>query len=338
MRSFSTVMFRKGKFRSLLSGRVPCWVRRGVLGALLAVLLTATGTWAAAPTVRVLATTYPVYLLTRAVTRNSPDIQVDLLIPAQTGCPHDYALSPGDMRKLTQARVVVMNGLGMEAFLQKALPTDGSIAVIDSGKGVDVIKEAAEDAHAHEPEDDGHAHEGHGHDHGGVNPHAFSSPRQAAVMVRNIGQGLAKAAPEAAANCPATADAYAARLEALGERLAAVGAHAARKNVIALHDGMAYLLRDAGLNLVAVIQEDEESQPSAARLLELVRIIKKTGPVALVSEPQYSEKPVRTLSEETGVPVARLDPLASGPLDAPLSYYETVMDANSRILGTHFDK
>lgn len=335
MRSLSTVVFRKTKRRGSLLGQLPGMLPCILLAGLLAALLTAGGARAAAPSVRVLATTYPVYLLTRAVAQNSPDIQVDLLIPAQTGCPHDYALSPGDMQKLSRAHIVVMNGLGMEAFLQKALPANGSLAVIDSSAGVNVIREAAEgDDHAHES----HAHEGHGHDHGGVNPHAFSSPLQAAVMARNIGRGLAKAAPEAAANCPDTANAYAARLAALGQRFAAVGAHAARKNVIALHDGMAYLLRDAGLNLVAVIQEDEEAQPSAARLLELVRSIKKTAPVALVSEPQYSDKPVRTLSEETGVPVVRLDPLASGPLDAPLGYYETVMDTNLRSLENCFDK
>jgi len=329
MRSFSISLFHKQKCVGLLLG---------CLLALLAVLPAASNAWAAAPSVRVLATTYPVYLLTRAVTKNSPEIQVDLLIPAKTGCPHDYALSPGDMRKLSQAHIVVMNGLGLEAFLQKSLPTGGNLAVIDSSAGVNVIREAGEDAHEHGADGGGHEHADHGHDHGGVNPHAFSSPLQAAVMVRNIGRGLAKAAPEAAASCPATADAYAVRLEALGSRFAAVGAHAARKNVIALHDGMAYLLRDAGLNLVAVIQEDEEAQPSAARLLELVRVIKETGPVALVSEPQYSEKPVRTLSAETGVPVVQLDPLASGPVDAPLEYYETVMDNNCRILGNYFDK
>jgi len=88
-------------------------------GALLATMFAVTGAAAAEPKVRVLATTYPVYLLTRAVAQSSPDVQVDLLIPAQTGCPHDYALTPKDMQKLSQARIVVINGLGLEAFLEK---------------------------------------------------------------------------------------------------------------------------------------------------------------------------------------------------------------------------
>ena len=350
MRNCISVLFRKGKHHGL-----------ALLCMLLAAAFAATGALAAEPKVRVLATTYPVYLLTRAVAQTSPDVQVDLLIPAQTGCPHDYALTPKDMQKLSKANVVIINGLGLEAFLEKPLAAAGKkIAVIDSSKGVNAIveehdedhdadlgkadaahkddhsPEAAAKGHEHDQEH-GHAHE-HGHDHGGLNPHSFSSPLQAAVMARNIGRGLAEAAPVAAKNCPQAADAYAAKLEALGQRLAAVGAKAANKNVVALHDGMAYLVRDAGLNLVDVIQEDEEAQPSAARLLELVKKIKESKPVVLIGEPQYSDKPVLALAAETGVPAVQLDPLASGPSGAPLDYYETVMSKNLDTLEKYFVK
>ena len=244
------------------------------------------------------------------------------------------------MQKLAQANIVVINGLGLEAFLEKPLASAGKkIAIIDSSAGVNAIVEEHDSArHAdHDKADAGHS-DRHGHDHGGVNPHAFSSPLQAAIMTRNIGRGLAAAAPDAAKNCPQTADAYAAKLEALGQRLAAVGAHAANKNVVALHDGMAYLVRDAGLNLVDVIQQDEEAQPSAARLLALVKIIKESKPVVLMGEPQYSDKPVLALSAETGVPAVQLDPLASGATGVALDHYETVMSKNCATLEKYFGK
>lgn len=342
-----SALFCKGKQYALL-----------LVCTLLAIFFAVSGASAAEPKVRVLATTYPVYLLTKAVAQSSPDVQVDLLIPAQTGCPHDYALTPRDMQKLANARIVVINGLGLEAFLQKPLATAGKITVIDSSTGINAIAEDHDeeqhDAHgsadkAHKEDHDhaavakghdhdhGHGHD-HGHDHGGVNPHAFASPMQAAVMARNIGRGLAAAEPVAAKNCPEAAEAYAAKLETVGKRLAAVGANATNKNVVALHDGMAYLVRDAGLNLVDVIQEDEEAQPSAARLLELVKKIKESKPVVLIGEPQYSEKPVRALSAETGVPAVQLDSLASGPANSPLDHYETVMDKNCAILEKYFGK
>ena len=350
-----SALFRKGKVYALL-----------LICTLLASLFAVSGAVAAEAKVRVLATTYPVYLITRAVTQSSPDVQVDLLIPAQTGCPHDYALTPRDMQKLAKARIVVINGLGLEAFLEKPLAAAGKFTVVDSSKGVKaIVEDHDEDQHAapggaESAHKDGHDHAAtakgheagqesgqeaghdhgteHGHDHGGVNPHAFASPMQAAIMARNIGRGLAAAEPVAAKNCPEVAEAYAARLEAVGKRLAAVGANAANKNVVALHDGMAYLVRDAGLNLVDVIQEDEEAQPSAARLLDLVKKIKESKPVVLIGEPQYSEKPVRALSAETGVPAVQLDSLASGLSNAPLDYYETVMTNNCIILEKYFAK
>lgn len=342
-----SALFRKGKVYALL-----------LICTLLASLFAVSGAVAAEAKVRVLATTYPVYLITRAVTQSSPDVQVDLLIPAQTGCPHDYALTPRDMQKLAKARIVVINGLGLEAFLEKPLAAAGKFTVVDSSKGVKaIVEDHDEDQHAapggaEAAHKDGHDHaataKGHeagqesgqeaGHDHGGVNPHAFASPMQAAIMARNIGRGLVAAEPVAAKNCPEAAEAYAARLEAVGKRLAAVGANATNKNVVALHDGMAYLVRDAGLNLVDVIQEDEEAQPSAARLLDLVKKIKESKPVVLIGEPQYSEKPVRALSAETGVPAVQLDSLASGLSNAPLDYYETVMTNNCIILEKYFAK
>ena len=350
-----SALFRKGKVYALL-----------LICTLLASLFAVSGAVAAEAKVRVLATTYPVYLITRAVTQSSPDVQVDLLIPAQTGCPHDYALTPRDMQKLAKARIVVINGLGLEAFLEKPLAAAGKFTVVDSSKGVKaIVEDQDEDQHAapggaESAHKDGHDHAAtakgheagqesgqeaghdhgteHGHDHGGVNPHAFASPMQAAIMARNIGRALAAAEPVAAKNCPEAAEAYAARLEAVGKRLAAVGANAANKNVVALHDGMAYLVRDAGLNLVDVIQEDEEAQPSAARLLDLVKKIKESKPVVLIGEPQYSEKPVRALSAETGVPAVQLDSLASGLSNAPLDYYETVMTNNCIILEKYFAK
>ena len=200
--------------------------------------------------------------------------------------------------------------------------------------GVLTVLAAAAKGHDHAHD---HGHE-HAHDHGGLNPHAFASPMQAAIMARNIGRGLAAAEPVTAQNCPEAAEAYAAKLEAVGKRLALVGAYAANKNVVALHDGMAYLVRDAGLNLVDVIQEDEEAQPSAARLLDLVKKIKESKPVVLIGEPQYSDKPVRALSTETGVPAVQLDSLASGPANASLDYYETVMSKNCVILEKYLGK
>ena len=289
--------------------------------------------------IHIVATTYPVYLFTLAVTKDRPDVSVDLLVPAQTGCPHEYALTPKDMKKLSTANAVVINGLGLEDFMDKVLHgTESPFTVVDSSAAIQPLAsgEEEEDADAHEA---GHAeHEHHHHHHGGVNPHAFSSPRQAAAMVRSIAQELGKLDAKNAKAYRQSAEEYAVRLESLADRFAALGAKAKNKKVVLLHDAAAYLVRDAGLELAAVIQEEESVQPSAARMLELTNSLKHERPAVLAAEPQYSDKPVRMLAAEVGVPAISLDPVASGPSSAGADYYEKVMLANCKELEKYLGK
>ena len=312
---------------------------------------------------RILATTYPVYLLARNVVQSNPGAQVDLLIPAQTGCPHDYALTPKDMQKLAQADVLLLNGLGLDDFMLKALPNaKPGLVVVDSSAGITPLKEGnahedgdadhdghdhaarhghEESAHGHDRHDGhehGHDHEhGHHHDHGGVNPHAFASPRLAAVMVKNMAQGLAKADPQNAASYESNASAYEKVLSGLSERLAALGNKAPNKGIALMHDALSYMARDGGLEVVAVIQEDEDAQPSAGRLITVAKILREHKPALIASEPQYSDKAVQTLAREVGIPAAQLDSLASGPTSPSLDHYEKTMNNNINILEKYFE-
>ena len=321
---------------------------------------------------RILATTYPVYLLARNVVQSNPNAQVDLLIPAQTGCPHDYALTPKDMQKLAQADVLLLNGLGLDDFMLKALPNaKPGLVVVDSSAGITPLTEdnahadgdedhdeheggptdndghdhAArhgheETAHGHDGHDHGqeHGHDhGHQHDHGGVNPHAFASPRQAAVMVKNMAQGLAKADPQNAASYESSARAYEKVLSGLSDRLAALGAKAPNKGIALMHDALAYMARDGGLEVIAVIQENEEAQPSAGRIIKVAKILREHKPALIASEPQYPDKAVRVLAHEVNIPAAQLDSLASGPASPPLDHYEKTMNKNINTLEKYFE-
>jgi ABC-type Zn uptake system ZnuABC Zn-binding protein ZnuA len=73
-------------------------------------------------------------------------------------------------------------------------------------------------------------------------------------------------------------------------------------------------------------------KPSAAEMMELVKTIKQKRAGAIFTEPQYPDKVGKSLFKETGVPVAMLDPGATGPENAPLNYYETVMRQNMKTL------
>ena len=75
-------------------------------------------------------------------------------------------------------------------------------------------------------------------------------------------------------------------------------------------------------------------EPSAAEMLRTVETIRARNAGAVFTEPQYSPKVGQNIAAEAGIPVASLDPAASGPENAPLDYYESVMRVNMDVLRT----
>lgn len=307
------------------------------VAALVGCVLGVQPSFGAASSPRILATTFPIWLIARNVTARVPGVSVELMIPAQAGCPHDYGLTPQDMGKLTQADILVLNGLGLEAFLgatpdmiQSRLKPGAQVLV--SAEGLDDLLpygDASDKADA-------------AHGHGGAyaaevdglpaNPHIFASPRMAGRLAARIGEGLAGMDPAHAGLYRANAAAYAATLNRLADDFAALGSRVANPRIVTQHRDFDYLAREAGLEIVAVVQPHEGQEPSVAALLRLAREIGEHKVGAIFTEPQYPAKAGETLGRETGVPVAVLDPVASGPADAPLDYYQQVMTANLHTL------
>lgn len=274
---------------------------------------------------RVLATTFPVYQIVRNVVRNVPGMEVQLMLPAQAGCPHDYALTPQDMGKLSQADVLVVNGLGMEAFLgSPSARSKKELRTVDASKGISGLLPYTDEETAHE----GHE----GHHHGGMNPHLFASPRMAAQMARSIAGQLADLDPGNAAAYWSNGENYARTLDALADEFAALGGKLKNNRIITQHGVFDYLARDMGLEVAAVIQADDTQAPSASDMMKLVKAIRGRHVGAIFTEPQYPDKIAATLSRETGVATAKLDPVATGPAIAPLDYYEKTMRANLHTL------
>jgi len=292
---------------------------------------------------RVLCSVYPVYLLTQAVAQGS-DLHVQLMLPSNMGCPHDYSLSPEDMRKLAAADVLVVNGLGLEEFLgepvRKANP---NVKTVRAGEGIEGLlemdhghdgdrhepatvpaKAAAEDDHVHGP-DCRHRHEG-------LNPHVFASPRMAARMARRIADELGKVYPAHARLFADNAARAAADLDALADEFAQAGRSFARRKIVTEHGVFDYLARDCGLEVVAVVEEAPGQEPSAARMIELIKLIKDSGAAAVFTEPQYPARVGQTIAREAGVPVASLDGVASGPTEGGIQCYHETMRKNLETL------
>ncbi len=294
---------------------VPNPVLRRITLLLLVVLLVPAGTALAAPTLRVLTSFLPIYLFTKNVAGNAPGVEVEMMLPASLGCPHEYALTPADMKKIAAADLFVANGLGMEEFIgdpvRKANP---KITVIESGAGIVPIRAASES----------------GHGHGDVNPHSWVSPRNAILQVRTIEKALSAASPVNGARFKANADGYVKRLETVAAEFDAASKQYKNRNIVTFHNVFDYLARDLGLSVVGEIEAVPGQEPSAGEIRKLLGIIRQSRAAAVFGEPQYPEKLAAMIGREAGVPVRALDPVATGATG--LTAYEDAMRGNLRVL------
>ena len=285
---------------------------------------------AATPQLKVLATTFPIYHLAQRIVGQQEGIQVSQLLPVQVGCPHDYVLTPNDMRKLADADVLLVNGLGLEEFLGAPVhKVNPDLKIVDASSGIDGILYADHtENHTHGTNIGRHP-----------NPHVFASPRMMARMALALAEKLVPLFPAGAEQFRTNAQTYADELNSLTDNFSELGKSVKNNRVVIQHDIFDYLARDAGLEVVAVIQSHPGQEPSAAEMLQLVQTIREKHPVAILTEPQYPDKIGQTLSRNSGIPAISLDPVASGPEEAPGDHYLTSMRQNlavlEKFLGNH---
>jgi ABC-type Zn uptake system ZnuABC Zn-binding protein ZnuA len=268
---------------------------------------------ASAEKVRVLTSFAAVDSLTRQVAGDAAE--VGMLLPANAS-PHDFALSPSDLKKIARADVIVTNGMGVEAFLERGLKAGmkkDALLVEAAGTGA---------AHSHE-------HAGHHHEEGS-DPHVWLDPVSARKMLENIRDGLKKRDPANAAAYERNAVEAVARLQKLDEDIRAVTAPLHSKRLLTFHGAFENFARRYGFEIVAVVEEFPGKEPTPRHLRELRDIVKAKQVNVIFSEPLANARTVESLARELGVQVAFLDPLETGGPSARL--YETVMRKNLETL------
>ena len=289
-----------------------------------------------------LCSTFPVYLFTRSVSEGRQVFEIKLMLDSALGCPHDYAPTPADLNRLSQAKFLVINGLGMESFLGRALSVAREdLQVIDASGGTadkaapaaprilsrqDAVDDAQKFAAMHDHEHD------HAHSHVQANPHLFASPSTAALMVETIAGGLSAVDPGGADVYRANAARLSGELTAMAARMKEAGSRLRNPKVIVSHSIFEYLAADIGLTVVASIEEEDGAEPSASRLAELTALARREGVRAILCDPQGNQALARTLGDEVKIPVVVLDPVESGPTGASLDYYQNAMEGNLKTL------
>ena len=282
---------------------------------------------------RVVTTTYPIYLFTSALTRDVDGVVVERLDTGSTSCLHDYTLSVNDMKKLADADVIALNGAGLEDFMDDALATSNA-AVIDCDQGVDLLpalnSHDVEEDHAH----DAHDHDHEDHDHGDIDPHYWMDPRRAVQMMENLADGLSQADPAHAQDYARAAQSCTAQLSGWAEELNDLFDSARRQEVdfsglITFHDGFQYFAAAYDLPLLASIEEEAGSEASAKEIVEITDLVKEKGIPVIFTEVNGSDATAQAIRRETGCAVEQLTMIMDGPDDQLENYYDALL-ANAK--------
>lgn len=279
---------------------------------------------------------YPMYVATRNVVGDVPGVTLRNLTQAATGCLHDYQLSAKDMKLMDGADAFVVNGAGMEGFLEEVLEAHEHVDVITATQGLELLEG---EGHDHEEEED-HDHEGEeaheheeGHDHGAYNSHAWMNPALYRQQVENVAEGLAAADPGHRELYERNARAYEKRLKELeiqADQLAEEASAAGGRRAFLFHEAFAYLADACGMEVAGLVDLDEETALSAARLGEIIRLVQAGRVDCLLVEERTGKAVAESIARECDVRIVYVSPLTVGE-ETSDAYVEGMQENLQRI-------
>lgn len=248
---------------------------------------------------------YPIYISTLNIVKDVPNVELINMTKAQTGCLHDYQLTPQDLKTLEKADIFVANGAGMESFLDKIISQYSSLNIIEASDGIELLKDSYHEDDDHDDDDETeHHHE--------ENPHVWVSISNNIQQVKNIAKELSTLDPKNSTKYQANANEYIQKLEALKAEMHQSLSTISNRDIVTFHEAFPYFAKEFDLNIVGVIEVEPDSEPSAKEMEETINTIKTLGVKSLFIEPQYPSKVAYTIAEETGAKVYTLDPIVTG--------------------------
>jgi len=215
-------------------------------------------------------------------------VRVILLVPPGAD-PHTHEPAPAILAGVAEADLYAMVGSGIEfeiAWGEKIAALNPDMTVVNCSQGVEFIA---------------------------ADPHIWTSPRNAKIMVENIRDGLIEADPENAEDYRRNAAAYLDDLDTLDAEISALIAGSGVRVVLVDHPSWAYLARDYGFEEVAI--ESEGKEPSPKRIEHLIRLAEEEGVRVVFASPEHSTRSAGVIAEAIGGSVVTVSPLKKDYLD-----------------------
>jgi zinc/manganese transport system substrate-binding protein len=199
------------------------------------------------------------------------------------GDVHVYTPAPADAQKIAAAKLLIINGFGLEGWLPRLLQASGSKApIVIATRGIAPLKLGSD-----------------------ADPHAWQSVANAKIYVANIRDALVAADPADAEVFRANADNYLMRLDALDREVRAAIARIPQnhRKVISTHDAFGYFAAGYGIDFIAPLGVSTESEASARDIARIITQVKASGIPAVFLENISDPRLMRRISAETGAKV-----------------------------------
>lgn len=271
---------------------------------------------------------YPMYIAAMNVVGDTENVELTNLSEPQTGCLHDFQLTPADMQLLSEADAFIINGGGVESFMEDVASAYPDLVIINASEHLDLLAEDEEEGHEGHEDEENHEEHDHGeesesgehvHDHGDVNAHAWMSVEMYRGQVQAIAQGLAELDPEHEQSYLDHAAQYNVKLADLQSEQEEIASMISGQSVILFHEAYEYVAGDYGLNVAFVMDLDEERQVSAGEVAQVLEEIEEHGVTCILAEELYGQKMAQTVQKSADIQVLYLDTLNRGDYD-PDSY------------------
>ena len=280
---------------------------------------------------------YPMYIATLNIVDGVKGVRLENLSEPQTGCLHDFQLTPEDMKLLSTADVFVINGGSIESFMSDVAKAYPKLDVVEACEDVALLSDDESDSdHDHDHDADAESDSAHDHDHGDENAHAWMSVPRYRTMVKTIASHLAQKDEAHAEEYYANAEKYDAKLAKLEKEQDSLKSLTDGQNIVIFHEAYAYVADDFSMNACYLLDLDEERSVSAGEIKQVISAIKDDGVSVILAEELYGKSMGDTVSRETDVHVVYIDPLNRGEYDKD-SYLDG-MEQNIELIKDAFTK
>lgn len=250
---------------------------------------------------------YPVYIAAMNVIGDAENVRLENLSEPQTGCLHDFQLTPEDMKLLSTADVFIVNGGGIETFMKDVASAYPELVIVEACEFVELLSDGDE-----------------------TNAHAWLGVSEYRDMVQGIAEGLASADSMHEPLYRKNAAKYDDKLEKLQEKQQDVIRKLSGKNVVLFHEAFDYIAHDYGMNVSCVLDLDEERPVSAGEVSGVLSAVRDENANLILAEELYGKGVAEAVQKEADVTVVYLNPLNRGEYEK--DSYLKGMEQNIKLL------